>query len=223
VIVEPVAGSTGVLPPPQGYLQRLRQLCDQHGILLIFDEVITGFGRLGEAFASQKWGVTPDILTCAKGLTNGTIPMGATLVRSHVYETVCNAGTGGPELPHGYTYSGHPVACAAAIATMDIYRDEALFERSAELAPYWEAALHSLKGLPHVVDIRNCGLLAAVEFEAVAGKPGYYAQQVHLAAMERGVLVRSVGDCSVASPPLIIERAEIDRIWGTVGECLRAM
>ena len=220
VIVEPVAGSTGVLPPPQGYLERLRQICDRHGILLIFDEVITGFGRLGAAFAAQRWGVLPDILTCAKGLTNGSIPMGATLVRSHVYDTVTKAGTGGPELAHGYTYSGHPVACAAAITTLDIYRDEGLFERAAELAPYWEQALHSLKGLPHVVDIRNCGLLGAVEFEAVPGKTGFHAQAVHNAAFERGVLVRGVGESLVASPPLIIERSEIDRLVATVAECV---
>jgi len=223
VIVEPVAGSTGVLPPPKGYLQRLREICDQHGILLIFDEVITGFGRLGASFAAEKWGVLPDILTCAKGLTNGAIPMGATLVRAHVYDAVVQAGTGGPELPHGYTYSGHPVSCAAAIATLDIYRDEGLFERAASLAPYWEQALHSLKGLPHIVDIRNSGLLAAIEFEAVAGKAGHYAQALHQACLARGVLVRGVGDSLVASPPLIIERTEIDRIWGTVAECLRAM
>jgi beta-alanine--pyruvate transaminase len=223
VIVEPVAGSTGVLPPPKGYLKRLRELCDRHGILLIFDEVITGFGRVGASFAAEKWGVVPDILTCAKGLTNGAFPMGATLVRSNIYDTVVQAGSGGPELPHGYTYSGHPVACAAAIATLDIYRDEGLFERSESLAPYWEQAVHSLKGLPHIVDIRNCGLLAAIEFEPVPGKGGHYAQAVHQACLERGVLVRSVADSLVASPPLIIERAQIDRIWNTVGECLRAM
>ena len=223
VIVEPVAGSTGVLPPPQGYLQRLREICDQHGILLIFDEVITGFGRLGTSFAAERWGVLPDILTCAKGLTNGTVPMGATLVRAHVYDTVTKAGSGGPELPHGYTYSGHPVSCAAAIATLDIYRDEGLFERAAGLAPYFEDALHSLKDLPHVVDIRNCGLLAAIEFEAVPGKAGHYAQALHHACFERGVLVRGVGESLVASPPLIIERSEIDRLFGTVAECARKL
>ena len=223
VIVEPVAGSTGVLPPPKGYLERLRAICDQHGILLIFDEVITGFGRVGASFAAEKWGVVPDILTCAKGLTNGTIPMGGTLVRSHVYDAITEAGSGGPELPHGYTYSGHPVACAAAIATLDIYRDEGLFERSAGMAPYWEQAVHSLKGLPHVVDIRNSGLLAAIEFEAVPGKAGYYAQALHLACLEKGVLVRGVGDSLVASPPLVIERAQVDRIWSTVSDCLRGL
>jgi beta-alanine--pyruvate transaminase len=223
VIVEPVAGSTGVLPPPKGYLKRLREICDQHGILLIFDEVITGFGRLGASFAAEKWGVVPDMITCAKGLTNGTIPMGATLVRGSVYEAVTQAGTGGPELPHGYTYSGHPVACAAALATLDIYRDEGLFERAASLAPYWEQALHSLKGSPHVVDIRNSGLLGAIEFEAVPGKVGHYAQALHLACLEKGVLVRGVGESLVASPPLIIERAEIDRLWGTVSDCLKKL
>jgi len=223
VIVEPVAGSTGVLPPPKGYLARLREICDRHGILLIFDEVITGFGRLGASFAAEKWGVLPDILTCAKGLTNGAIPMGATLVRGHVYDTVTRAGTGGPELPHGYTYSGHPVACAAALATLDIYRDEKLFERAADLAPYWENALHALKGLPHIVDIRNSGLLAAIEFEPVPGKAGFHAQALHRACLAKGVLVRGVGESLVASPPLIIERPEIDRLWGTVADCLRAM
>ncbi len=223
VIVEPVAGSTGVLPPPKGYLKRLREICDQHGILLIFDEVITGFGRVGASFAAEKWGVIPDILTCAKGLTNGAIPMGATLVRGHIYDAVVQAGSGGPELPHGYTYSGHPVSCAAALATLDIYRDEGLFERADGLAPYWEQAVHSLKGLPHIVDIRNSGLLAAIEFEPVAGKSGHYAQALHQACLERGVLVRGVGESLVASPPLIVERKEIDRIWDTVGECLRAM
>ena len=223
VIVEPVAGSTGVLPPPKGYLQRLRQICDQHGILLIFDEVITGFGRVGAPFAAQHWGVLPDILTCAKGLTNGTLPMGGTLVSAKVYDTVTQAGTGGPELPHGYTYSGHPVACAAAIATMDIYRDEGLFERAAQLAPYWEQAVHSLQGLPHVVDIRNSGLLAAVEFETVPGKAGHYAQRIHNACFEQGVLARAVGESLVASPPLIIEREEIDRLFGTAADCIRKL
>ena len=223
VIVEPVAGSTGVLPPPKGYLERLRGICDRHGILLIFDEVITGFGRMGRAFGAQYWGVLPDMLTCAKGLTNGTLPMGGTLVTRKVYETVTNAGTGGPELAHGYTYSGHPVACAAAIAAMDIYRDEGLFERAAELAPYFGERVHELKGLPHVVDIRNAGMLAGVELEAVPGKPGFYAQAVHNACFDKGVLVRSVGDTLVSSPPLIIERAEIDRLWSTVAEALRAL
>jgi beta-alanine--pyruvate transaminase len=148
--------------------------------------------------------------------------MGATIVRSHVYEAVVGAGTGGPELPHGYTYSGHPVACAAALATLDIYRDEGLFQRAAEIAPYFEQAVHSLKGLPHIVDIRNCGLLAGVEFEAVPGKPGFHAQRVHHACFDKGVLVRGVGDTLVVSPPLIIERSEIDRLWGTVAECLSA-
>jgi beta-alanine--pyruvate transaminase len=149
--------------------------------------------------------------------------MGGTLVSAKVYDTVTNAGASGPELPHGYTYSGHPVACAAAIATLDIYRDEGLFQRAADLQSHWEQALHSLKGLPHIVDIRNCGLLAGVEFEAVPGKTGHFAQALHNACFERGVLVRSVGDSLVASPPLIIERAEIDRIFGTVAECLRLM
>jgi beta-alanine--pyruvate transaminase len=183
--------------------------------------VITGFGRLGASFAAEKYGVLPDMIACAKGMTNAAVPMGATIVRSHVYDAVVDAGTGGPELPHGYTYSGHPVACAAALATLDIYREEDLFQRAADLANYWETAVHSLKGMPHIVDIRNCGLLAAVEFEAVPGKVGFHAQALHQACLEKGVLVRAVGDTLVASPPLVIERSEIDRIWSTVADGLR--
>jgi beta-alanine--pyruvate transaminase len=223
VIVEPVAGSTGVLPPPKGYLQRLRALCDKHGILLIFDEVITGFGRVGAAFAAHRYGVMPDIITCAKGLTNATIPMGAVLARPHVYDAVVANVAAGPELSHGYTYSGHPVACAAGLATLKIYREEGLFQRAAEMAPYWEGALHSLKGRPRVVDIRNVGLLGAVELEAVPGEAGKFAQAVHAHCFDRGVIVRAVGETVVMSPPLIIERAQVDQIVASISDALGAI
>ena len=220
VIVEPVAGSTGVLPPPKGYLERLRELCTQHGILLIFDEVITGFGRLGTMFAADRYGVTPDLITCAKGLTNGTIPMGAVLAQPHVYEAVTANVAAGPELAHGYTYSGHPVACAAGMASLEIYRNEGLYQRSAEMAPYFEAAVHSLKGGPHVVDIRNAGLLGAVELEAVPGQAGKFAQACHSWCFDQGVMVRAVGDTVVMSPPLIIERSQVDQLVSTLSEAL---
>ena len=223
VIVEPVAGSTGVLPPPKGYLDKLRALCDKHGILLIFDEVITGFGRLGTMFAAEHYGVMPDMITCAKGLTNGTIPMGAVLTRAPVYEAVMAGSASGPELSHGYTYSGHPVACAAGLAALKIYADEGLFARSAQMGPYLEQAVHSLRGKPRVVDIRNAGLLAAIELEAVEGQPGKFAQAAHAACFERGVMVRAVGDTVVLSPPLIIERAQVDEIVSTLGEVLATL
>src|SRR5207302_10918485 len=163
VIVEPVAGSTGVLVPPKGYLERLRALCDKHGILLIFDEVITGFGRLGAPFAADYFGVQPDLMTVAKGITNASVPMGAVFVRRGIYETVVNATEQGIEFFHGYTYSGHPMACAAALATLGVYRDEGLFERAASLAAYFEDAVHSLRGAPHIVDVRNLGIVAGIE------------------------------------------------------------
>jgi beta-alanine--pyruvate transaminase len=223
VIVEPVAGSTGVLPPPKGYLERLRTICDQHGILLIFDEVITGFGRMGTMFAAEHYGVMPDLITCAKGLTNGTIPMGAVLTHPKVYEAVTGSVASGPELAHGYTYSGHPVACAAGLATLEIYRSEDLFQRAAQMAPYWEQAVHSLKGRPRVVDIRNAGLLGAVELEAVPGRAGKFAQAVHTHCFDRGVMVRAVGESVVMSPPLVIERAQVDRIVEALSEALGAV
>ncbi|MDB5452223.1 MAG: aspartate aminotransferase family protein [Caulobacteraceae bacterium] len=212
VIVEPVAGSTGVLPPPQGYLQRLRQICDRHDILLIFDEVITAFGRLGAATAAEAFGVTPDILTLAKGITNAAVPMGAAAVRSAIYETLVDGGPQGIELFHGYTYSGHPLACAAGLATLDIYRDEALFERAASLAPVWEAALHSLRDAPHVVDIRNIGLMGAVELSPRDGKSGERGQAVFHRAFDDGMLVRLTGDTVALSPSLIVTEAQIDEI-----------
>mgnify|MGYP001637665031 FL=1 len=222
VIVEPVAGSTGVIVPPRGYLQRLREICDAHGILLIFDEVICAFGRIDGAFASSFFGVKPDIITSAKGLTNGAIPMGATLVQQHVYDAFMQGPESAIELAHGYTYSGHPVACAAGLATLDLCRREGLFQRSQEMSRYWEDAAHSLKGLPHVIDIRNIGLLAAIELAPLEGQPGQRAYAVHKACLERGCLIRSAGDTMLLSPPLIIERAQIDELFTVLADVLRA-
>lgn len=221
VIVEPVAGSTGVLVPPQGYLQRLREICDKHGILLIFDEVICAFGRVGEAFASTRLGVTPDIITSAKGLTNGAIPMGATLVREAVYQAYMDAPEGAIEFSHGYTYSGHPVACAAGLATLAIHQREGLFQRAIELGPYWESAAHALKGLPQVVDIRNIGLLAAVELEPLPGKAGQRGFAVHRACLEKGCLIRSAGDTMLLSPPLVIGKPQIDQLFSVLADVLK--
>jgi beta-alanine--pyruvate transaminase len=216
VIVEPVSGAPGVIPPPRGYLKRLRELCTKHGILLIFDEVITGYGRLGENFASQYFGVTPDIICSAKALTNGAVPMGATLVARHVHDAIVTGPEGAPELMHGYTYSGHPLACAAALATLDVYRDEGLFERAKRMAPTWEAALHGLRGLPNVVDIRNLGLLGAIEIASAPDQPGGRAAAVFQHCYEHGVLVRASGENIVLSPPLIIAEAEIEQILETL-------
>ena len=210
VIVEPVAGSTGVLVPPVGYLERLRALCDRHGILLVFDEVITGFGRLGAPFAAQRFDVLPDMMTVAKGITNGAVPMGAVGVRREIYESVVNATKAGIEFFHGYTYSGHPLACAAGLATLKVYRDEGLFERAAGLESYWEDAVHSLRGLPHVVDVRNIGLMAAIELEPRAGAPGARALDALIGGFENGLLVRVTGDIIALSPPLIIEKGQVD-------------
>ena len=212
VIVEPVAGSTGVLIPPKGYLERLRAICDKYGILLIFDEVITGFGRVGSSFATEYFGVVPDIVTAAKGITNGTVPMGAVFVKEGIYDAFMNAPENAIELFHGYTYSGHPVACAAALATLDIYEEERLFERADKLADYWENAVHSLKGVRHVIDVRNLGLVAGIELESIAGKPGKRAFDCFLQCYEKGLLIRTTGDIIALSPPLIIEKQHIDRI-----------
>ena len=222
VIVEPLAGSAGVLVPPQGYLERLREICTRHGILLIFDEVITGFGRLGQPFGSQRFGVMPDIFTTAKGLTNGTVPMGAVFVRDTVYDAFMQ-GPEGIELFHGYTYSGHPLACAAGIATLDTYEEEGLLTRAAALERYWEDAAHALKGAPHVVDIRNCGLVAAVELEPRPGAAGKRAYESFVKAFEAGVLIRVTGDIIALSPPLIIEKQQIDRLFGCIREVLQAV
>lgn len=223
LIVEPIAGSTGVLIPPEGYLQRLRELCDRHGILLIFDEVITGFGRAGAAFAAQEFGVIPDLLTCAKGLTNGCVPMGAVLVRRDIHDAFMQGPPAAIELAHGYTYSAHPVACAAGLATLDIYAREDLLTRAHSLARYWEDAAHSLQGAPHVIDVRNYGLIAGIELEPISGSPGARAMQVYLQCFERGLLVRTTGDILALSPPLIIETTHIDQIFGTITDVLRSI
>ena len=221
VIVEPVAGSTGVLPPPKGYLERLRAICDQHGILLIFDEVITGFGRVGASFASERFGIVPDMITMAKGLTNATVPASGVIMRKHVYDAFMTGPEWMIELAHGYTYSAHPLAIAAGTATLDVYRDEGLFERAESLSQKFEDAIHALKGLPHVIDIRNLGLMGAVEVESRPGHPSGRAYDVFLKCYERGVYVRFAGDVLAFSPPLILEEAHIDEIFGTVAQALR--
>jgi beta-alanine--pyruvate transaminase len=220
VIVEPIAGSTGVLLPPAGYLRRLREICDRHGILLIFDEVITGFGRCGSAFAAQEFGVTPDIITCAKGLTNGAVPMGAVLVSKQIYQAFMQ-GPAGIELFHGYTYSAHPIACAAGLATLDIYQRQRLFTRARDMAPAFEKAVHALRGLPHVIDIRNYGLVAGIELEPIAGSPGKRAFDVYLKCFERGLLIRTTGDTIALSPALIIEQRHIDELSAVLSQALK--
>ena len=220
VIVEPIAGSTGVVLPPVGYLQRLREICDKHGILLIFDEVITGFGRTGSPFAAQEFGVTPDMITCAKGLTNGAVPMGAVLVSRKIYDAFM-AGPAGIELFHGYTYSAHPIACAAGLAALSVYQREGLLTRAKQMAPAFEQAVHSLRGLPHVIDIRNYGLVAGIELASIAGSPGARAFGVYLECFERGLLIRTTGDIIALSPALIIEPDHIDELAGILGAALR--
>jgi beta-alanine--pyruvate transaminase len=221
VIVEPMAGSTGVLVPPKGYLDRLRAICDKYGILLIFDEVITGFGRLGTAFAADYFGVQPDMMTTAKGLTNAAVPMSAVFASDKIYNTVIEATPeGGIELAHGYTYSSHPMATAAALATLDVYRDEGLFQRAHDLSPYWEDAIHGLKGARHVVDLRNIGLVGAIELEPRPGAPMKRAYDVFTRCYGEGVLVRQAGEAICLSPPLIIEKSQIDRIVETLHKVL---
>ncbi len=219
VIVEPVAGSTGVLIPPVGYLERLREICTRHGILLIFDEVITGFGRLGAAFGAHRFGVTPDLMCVAKGLTNAAIPMGAVVASREVHDAIV-AGPPGIELFHGYTYSAHPAACAAGLATLDIYAREGLFERAAAIAPAFEAAVHTLRGRPHVIDIRTLGLVAGIELAPREGAPGARALDVYLDCWRQGVLVRQTGDIIALSPPLIVEEGHITRIVEAIGLAL---
>jgi beta-alanine--pyruvate transaminase len=221
VIVEPIAGSTGVLVPPQGYLQRLREICTKHGILLIFDEVITGFGRTGQPFAAQTFGVTPDLMTVAKGLTNGSVPMGAVLARSEIFEAFMTGPEHMVEFMHGYTYSGHPLACAAGIATLDTYAEEGLLTRAGELAGYFADAVHSLRGEPHVIDVRNFGLVAGIELAPFADAPTRRAFGVFLDCYQRGVMLRTTGDTVALSPPLIIERSHIDEIIDTLRGALR--
>ena len=223
VIVEPVACSTGVLVPPKGYLKRLAAICAKHDILLIFDEVITAFGRLGAPFAADYFDISPDIITTAKGLTNGTIPMGAVLVKKHVHDAFMTVSEDTIDFFHGYTYSGHPVACAAAISTLDLYKDEGLLTRTLELASYWQEAVHALKGLPHVIDIRNIGLIGAVEFEPIPEAPGLRAHARFVEAFNRGLLTRATGDIIALSPPLIIEKKEIDQLFDIFSGVLKSV
>ncbi len=221
VIVEPIAGSTGVLIPPKGYLDRLRAICDKHGILLIFDEVITGFGRTGNPFAAQTFGVTPDLMCVAKGITNGCVPMGAVLAQQKIHDAFMNGPETAIEFLHGYTYSAHPLACAAGIATLDTYAEEGLLTRAQQLQGYFAEQLHSLRGEPNVIDIRNYGLVGGVELQPIAGEPTKRAFSVFLDCYEKGVMMRTTGDIVAFSPPLIIERAHIDQIIDTVRGALR--
>ncbi|WP_121402868.1 aspartate aminotransferase family protein [Pseudomonas aeruginosa] len=223
VIVEPMSGSAGVVLPPKGYLQRLREITRKHGILLIFDEVITGFGRVGEAFAAQRWGVVPDLLTCAKGLTNGSIPMGAVFVDEKIHAAFMQGPQGAIEFFHGYTYSGHPVACAAALATLDIYRRDDLFQRAVELEGYWQDALFSLRDLPNVVDIRAVGLVGGVQLAPHADGPGKRGYDVFERCFwEHDLMVRVTGDIIAMSPPLIIDKPHIDQIVERLAQAIRA-
>ncbi len=223
LIVEPVQGSTGVIIPPKGYLQKLRAICDKHGILLIFDEVITGFGRLGTAFAADYFGVIPDMICCAKGLTNAAVPMGAVIVRQSIHDAfMAAAPENGIEFYHGYTYSGHPLACAAANATLQVYRDEQLFERAAQMAPVFEAAAHSLRGLPHVKDVRNLGLVCGIELEPIPGKPTARAYDVFERCFwQKNILLRTTGDILALSPPLVISEGQIEELFAKIGEALK--
>jgi beta-alanine--pyruvate transaminase len=222
VIVEPVAGSTGVLIPPKGYLQRLRELCTKHGILLIFDEVITGFGRLGTPFASDYFGVEPDLFTTAKGLTNGVVPMGAVFTKPHIYEAFMQAPPG-IELFHGYTYSGHPLACAAALATLDIFEQDGILEHANSVADYWQEAAHSLRGLPHIVDIRTIGMIVGIELASIPGKVGARATEAFQRAFDDGILIRVTGDIIALSPPLVIEKKHIDELFGKLAAILKTL
>ncbi len=222
VMVEPLAGSTGVLVPPQGYLERLRAACDRHGILLIFDEVITGFGRLGANFAAERLGVVPDILTMAKGLTNAAVPMGAVAVHEDIYQAIVEGAPAGIELFHGYTYSGHPLAAAAAIAAIDLQAAEDLPGRARALEGYFADGAHSLKGLPNVTDVRNLGLVAGIELTPREGKPADRAVRVFHRCFDAGVLVRTTADIVALSPPLIAERGDVDRMFGVLEEAIRA-
>jgi beta-alanine--pyruvate transaminase len=222
VIIEPIAGSAGVILPPAGYLQRIRDICDKYGILLIFDEVICGFGRTGDNFGATRFGVTPDLMTTAKGLTSGTVPMGAVLATSDIYDTFMTGPDGAIEFFHGYTYSGHPLAAAAGCATLDVYHGEGLFERARELEDTFEDALHSLTGEPNVIDIRNFGLIGAVELQGIEGQPTARAMQAFRDCYDNGVIVRTTGDTLAFSPPLIIEKSQIEKLVDTVRSALRA-
>jgi beta-alanine--pyruvate transaminase len=221
VIVEPMAGSTGVLVPPKGYLERLKAICEKHGFLLIFDEVITGFGRLGASFAAELFGIVPHMVCFAKGVTNGCVPMGGVVVKKHIYDAFMQGPENLIEFAHGYTYSGHPLAAAAALATLDIYAKEDLFYRAKSLAPYWEDALHALKDVPNIVDLRNIGLVAGIELAPLPGKPGTRAFDAYVKCFERGLLVRQTGDILALSPPLIVEKSQIDDMFGLLREVLK--
>jgi beta-alanine--pyruvate transaminase len=223
VIVEPVIGSGGVYPPPTGYLDRLREICDRHGILLIFDEVITGFGRLGAPFAAQALNVTPDLICCAKGMTNGSVPMGATIVRESLYQTIADRAANQIELFHGYTYSAHPLACAAALATMDVYEQENLFGRVTRLAPVWEESAHSLRGVRHVSDVRSIGLLAGVDVAPRDNTPGARGAEVARRCFEADMLVRNSGDTLLLSPPFIISEEQITHVFKTLARALESV
>jgi beta-alanine--pyruvate transaminase len=220
VIIEPMAGSTGVLPPPKGYLERLREITSKHGILLIFDEVITGFGRLGAAFGAERFGVQPDMIAMAKGMTNGSIPMGAVAVQSHIYDGMMQGPIGTIELMHGYTYSGHPAACAALMATLRIYEREDLFARARSLETYWEDAVHMLRQSPNVADVRNIGLVGGIELTPLEGRPGARGSDVYRRAFDGGLLVRVTGDTIALSPPLIISKPQIDEIVEKLGRAI---
>jgi len=222
VMVEPIAGSTGVLVPPAGYLERLRELCTKHGILLIYDEVITGFGRIGKDFGTERLGVQADIMTMAKGLTNAAVPMGAVAVHNDIYDAIVNGVENGIELFHGYTYSGHPLAAAAAIASMNIHRNEDLPGRALAIEDYFADGAHSLRGLPNVIDIRNFGMIAGIELAPRPGKPTQRAMDIFRRCFDDGLLIRVTGDIIALSPPLIIEKNHVDRIFNTLGEAIRA-
>ena len=225
VIVEPMAGSAGVIPPPQGYLKRLREICDQHNILLIFDEVITGFGRMGSNTGAEEFGVTPDIINVAKQLTNGAVPMGAVITSADIYQTFMD--NGGPdymmELPHGYTYSGHPVACAAALASLDILQQDNLVPRVKEMSPVFEQALHSLKGTKYISDIRNYGLAGGLQIEAYPGEPARRPYEIAMKCWEKGFYVRYGGDTIQLGLPFIVEREEIDNVINAIGESINEL
>lgn len=222
VIVEPVAGSTGVLPPPQDYLQRLRKICDKHGILLIFDEVITGFGRVGAPFAADAFGVTPDMMTIAKGMTNGAVPASAVVMGRSIYDAFMTGPEWAIELAHGYTYSAHPLAVAAGLATLDIYRDEGLFERSAQMAPHFENAIHDLKDAGPAIDIRNIGMMGAIELAPRPDEPGKRGFDVFLRCFEEGLYLRASGDALALSPPLIATESEIDEMMSILRSAIKA-
>ncbi|MFM9977058.1 MAG: aspartate aminotransferase family protein [Sphingomonadaceae bacterium] len=223
VIVEPMAGSTGVLIPPRGYLQKLRDICTKHGIVLIFDEVITAFGRIGGATAAETLGVTPDMITMAKGLTNAAVPMGAVAVDRAIHDAIVEGAADGIELFHGYTYTGHPLAAAAGLATLDLYKSEGLFDRAFELGAYWEDAVHSLRGKPHVIDVRNLGLVAGIELAARPGAPTKRATELFHACFDNGLLVRATADIIALSPPLIVEKGQIDEMVGRIGDLLERL